>query len=606
MYRLALGMVAAIAFACGPKEKNNEVAYTQAEIAAESEKANDMFERAFNDVVDRSPMTQGYLGIQDNNDQWDDLSDAKKRGDVELVKSYMQAAKDSINYDMLDEATKVSYDLFMQQGESEIEAFKYRFHDYPVNQMFGTHSQIASFLINMHQVNDSSAAAAYLVRLQKVPQLFEQLIKNLEQREAQGIMPPKFVFPKVIDDSQNIITGAPFDDGKPSTLLADFTRKVDRISISEAQKDAFKQQANQVLKDNVYPAYTSLIAFLKGQHERATNDDGAWKLPDGEAYYNSILQRTTTTKLTADEIHEIGLKEVARIHEEMRQIMKKVNFEGDMQAFFEFMRTDEQFYYPSDEAGQQQYLDSATAIIDNMRNRLDELFLTKPKASIIVKRVEPFREKSAGKAFYQAPAIDGSRPGLYYANLYDMKTMPKYQMEALAYHEGIPGHHMQLAIAQELKAVPKFRKFGGYTAYIEGWGLYCELIPKEMGLYANPYSDFGRLAMELWRACRLVVDTGIHAKKWTRQQGIDYYKSNTPDAESDCIRMVERHIVMPSQATAYKIGMIKIQELRKKAKDALGDQFDIREYHDVVLTNGAVPLTTLEQLVDKWIASKQS
>jgi uncharacterized protein (DUF885 family) len=241
-----------------------------------------------------------------------------------------------------------------------------------------------------------------------------------------------------------------------------------------------------------------------------------------------------------------------------------------------------------------------------MKSRLDELFITKPKADIIVKAVESFREKSAGKAFYQRGTPDGSRPGTYYANLYDMTAMPIYQMEALAYHEGIPGHHMQLSIAQELQDIPKFRKFGGYTAYTEGWGLYTELLPKEIGMYSDPYSDFGRLAMELWRACRLVVDTGIHSKKWTREEGIKYYVDNTPNAESDAVKMVERHIVMPSQATAYKIGMNKILELRENARKALGDTFDIREFHDVVLTNGAVPLTILEELVGEWVASKSA
>jgi uncharacterized protein (DUF885 family) len=241
-----------------------------------------------------------------------------------------------------------------------------------------------------------------------------------------------------------------------------------------------------------------------------------------------------------------------------------------------------------------------------MKTRLDEIFITKPKAEIMVKAVESFREQSAGKAFYNRPAADGSRPGIYYANLYDMESMPIYQMEALAYHEGIPGHHMQLAIQQELKEVPLFRKFGGYTAYTEGWGLYSEFIPKEMGFYADPYSDFGRLAMELWRACRLVVDTGIHAKKWTREEGIAYYTENTPNAKLDAIKMVERHIVMPSQATAYKIGMLKILELRAKAKNALGDQFDIREFHEVVLSHGAIPLHILENFVNEYISDTQS
>jgi uncharacterized protein (DUF885 family) len=288
----------------------------------------------------------------------------------------------------------------------------------------------------------------------------------------------------------------------------------------------------------------------------------------------------------------------------MRDIMKVVKFDGSLQDFFQFMRNDEQFYYPTTPEGKKAYIDKAVALIDSMKIKLDELFLTKPKADIIVKAVEGFREKSAGKAFYQRGTPDGVRPGRYYANLYDMKSMPSYQMEALAYHEGIPGHHMQISIAQELENIPMFRKLGGYTAYVEGWGLYNEYLPKEIGMYNDPYSDFGRLAMELWRACRLVVDTGIHAKKWTREDGINYYTTNTPNSKSDGVKMVERHIVMASQATAYKIGMNKILDLRENAKKQLGNKFDIREFHDVVLTNGAVPLTTLEDLVNVWVKTK--
>jgi uncharacterized protein (DUF885 family) len=309
--------------------------------------------------------------------------------------------------------------------------------------------------------------------------------------------------------------------------------------------------------------------------------------------------------MDAETIHNLGLAEVERIHGEMRDIMRDVNFDGDLQAFFEFTRVDSQFYYPDTPEGKERYLSEATAWIDDMKARLDTLFLVKPQADLVVKAVEPFREKSAGKAFYQRPAPDGSRPGTYYANLYTMEAMPIYQMEALAYHEGIPGHHMQIAIAQELQGIPKFRKFAGYTAYTEGWGLYAELIPKEIGLYDNPYSDFGRLAMELWRACRLVVDTGIHAKKWTREEAIDYLKRNTPNPESDLVKAIERYVVMPSQATAYKVGMLKILELRERAKQALGEKFDIREFHDVVLKQGPLPLTVLEGQIEMWIAKKQ-
>ena len=286
--------------------------------------------------------------------------------------------------------------------------------------------------------------------------------------------------------------------------------------------------------------------------------------------------------------------------------MKTVKFKGDLQKMFKFMREDPRFYLPDTEEGKAEYLKRATQIIYTMRSRLDELFLTKPKAYVVVKAVEKFREKSAGKAFYQQPAPDGSRPGMFYVNLSDMKTTPTYELEGLAYHEGIPGHHMQIAIAQELNGVPKFRRLGSrYTAFTEGWGLYTELLPKEMGLYQDPYSDFGRLALELWRAARLVVDTGLHHKRWTRQQAIDYLIKNTPNAQADCVEAINRYIVSPSQATAYKIGMLKILELRAKAKKELGAKFDLRQFHDVVLTNGPVPLDILEELVDRWIKSKQ-
>lgn len=587
------------------KEEKAEV-LSKADIAAESKKVNAFFDKQFKESLDRHPMYQTYLGIKKDADKWNDISDDFAKKELEYAKKALQWMNDSINVKALDKGAKLSYDLFKQQLENQIADFKYRFHTYPVNQMHGMQAEIPAFLINMHQVSNVKDAENYITRLHNLKPLFAELVKGLKERETKGIMPPKFVFAKVLDDSRNLIKGTPFDNsGKPSTLFNDFTNKVNALKIDEAQKKELIEKGTAALKESVLPAYENLIATLEAQEKVASTDDGAWKLPEGSAFFNNALKRTTTTDLTAEEIHEIGLKEVARIHEEMRAIMKKVGFKGTLKEFFEFMKKDQQFYYEDSQKGRKEYMDEATFIIDSMKTRLDELFITKPKAALIVKAVEPFREKSAGKAFYQQPALDGSRPGTYYANMYDMESMPSYQMEALAYHEGIPGHHMQIAIAQELKEVPMFRKFGRYTAYVEGWGLYSEFIPKEMGFYANPYSDFGRLAMELWRACRLVVDTGIHAKKWTREQGIKYYTDNTPNAELDAIKMVERHIVMPSQATAYKIGMLKILELRKKAKDALGDKFDIRKFHDVVLTNGPLPLNVLETMVDEYIASEK-
>lgn len=572
----------------------------------ESEKANALFEAIFMENVMANPVNQTYLGIKQDYGKWNDLSDAA--ADADLARSKQQLTRlTSLDANKLNEQAALSYELLKAGLEHSISDDKWRYHTYPINQMYGVHSVVASFLINQHQVTDESDAKAYISRLNAIPTLLAQLETSLEIRAKKHIIAPKFVFPYVISDSKNIITGAPFTDtGKDSALWADATRKINKLDITDDSKKALLAEVKQDLLTKVKPAYEQLITYTKSLEARADTRDGAWKLPDGEAFYNNALARTTTTDMTADTIHDLGLSEVKRIHDEMRIIMKKVHFAGSLQEFFVFMRDDKQFYYPETDEGKTAYLAQAKSLIDTMESRLDEVFTIKPKAELVVRKVEAFREKSAGKAFYDQPAPDGSRPGSYYANLYKMEAMPKYQMEALAYHEGIPGHHMQIAIAQELQGIPKFRKFGGYTAYIEGWGLYSEYFPKEMGLYADPYSDFGRLSMELWRACRLVVDTGIHAKKWTREQAITYYVENTPNAESDAIKMVERHIVMPSQATAYKVGMIKILQLREQAKKALGAKFDIREFHTVILKNGPLPLDILEEQVNKWIKQVQS
>jgi uncharacterized protein (DUF885 family) len=345
---------------------------------------------------------------------------------------------------------------------------------------------------------------------------------------------------------------------------------------------------------------------MQAQAKEAGTDDGVWRLPEGSDFYNQRLSVYTTTSMTAAEIHQLGLDEMARIQNEMRAIMAKTGFKGDLKAFFEYMRAEPRFYKPNTAEGRAAYLAEATTAIDGMRADLPKVFNTFPKAEMLVKAVEPFREKSAGKAFYSQPSMDGSRPGIYYANLYRMQDMPTYQLEALAFHEGIPGHHMQIAISQELSGVPQFRKFGDYTAYSEGWGLYSEFLPKEMGYYKDPYADFGRLAMEIWRAARLVVDTGLHDKKWTREQAVQYLLDNTPNPEGDCRKAIDRYIVYPGQATAYKIGMNKIVELRERAKTALGDKFDIRDFHDVVLKDGPVPLAILEETVDAWIAQEKA
>jgi len=572
--------------------------------ATESKRLNEWFDKVFDEAVDRSPIWQSYLGIKKDYDKWDDDSEAKAFKELSITKANLQFLKNNFDYNLLDEGTKVSYDLYVADAEKEIKNFEYRHYNYPVNQMFGTHSWIPSFLIDIHKIANEKEALDYIARVNGVEAVMNRLIDNLKIRELQEIIAPKFVFALVLSDCNNLLRGKPFDKGDNHAIYDDFTTKVNQLeSIPETRKAELIAQLEKALLESFQQGYKALIANLKILEKKANNDAGVWKFKNGNKFYDAQLASTTTTNLTGQQIFDIGNKEVARIHDEMRQIMKQVNFKSDnLKEFFKFMETDKQFYYNNDEAGKAQCLADNQKIIDDMKMRLPDLFYTFPKAQLTVKAVESYREKTAGEAFYQGPAPDGSRPGVYYINLYDMQQMPKYQLEALAYHEAIPGHHMQISIQQELQGLPKFRTLGGgYTAYVEGWGLYSELVPKEIGFYNDPYSDFGRLAMELWRACRLVADVGIHQKKWTREQAIQFYKDNTPASEGECAKMVERHIVMPSQATAYKVGQMKILALRAMAKEKLGNRFDIKAFHDIVLKNGALPLNVLEDMVSRWI-----
>ncbi len=579
----------------------------------ESERLYFFLEDAFMAQVMRSPMTQTYLGIKQDYDKWDDASDASAVEDFEALKAVVKEMNDSFDYDALNDDAKLSFDLFNYSYEQSAKSFPWRHYGYTFDQMYGEQSSIPAFLINQHRVSDKSDVEAYISRLNGIRDYLNQHIENAKYSAELGIRPPLFVYDYALSDARNVITGYPFSETEGMTdspLMEDIRGKLDDLmadgGITEEDYEALLTEAETALIYSVLPAYENLIEYLETDMEAATTVDGVWKLPKGGEYYAMRLNRMTTTNMTANEIHELGLSEMDRIHEEMRAIMEKVGYEGTLKEFFEYTRTDPKFFKPNTPEGKAEYLAEATAVIDAMRDELPNMFNTFPKAELVVKAVEPFREKSAGKAFYQRPAPDGSRPGTYYANLYNTANMPLYQMEALAYHEGIPGHHMQIAIAQELEDVPSFRKFGGYTAYTEGWGLYSEYFPKEYGFYEDPYSDFGRLAMEIWRAARLVVDTGIHDKKWTREQATQYLLDNTPNPEGDAIKAIDRYIVMPGQATAYKIGMLKILELRAYAKDELGDAFDIREYHDAVLKNGAVPLAVLEELVQDWIDSKKA
>lgn len=573
-------------------------------ITAESQALNDWFEARFEDDLARSPMSQTYLGRKTSENRLDDASQVALDETAALNNQWLKDMRRRFDIDRLDPQSKLSYHLYEFAALDEIISHEYSGNDYVFQHMSGPHSNLPSFMINFHAIEDAKDAENYVERLIGFENYLGQHVARAEEQVANGVILPRFVYGKLIPAARNVVTGAPFTVGDDSPLLKDFKSKVDKLDINSVDKQQLVKRAEAALTNSVGPAYELLIQMFERHQAVSTEDDGVWKLPDGEAYYQSRLNHYTTTELTADEIHEIGLSEVARIQDEMREIMQQVKFDGTLKDFYGFLRTDPQFVYPNTDAGRAAYILEASRIIDDMKGRLDRLFITKPKADMIVKRVEPFREETAFGAFYNQPAVDGSRPGTYYINLKDVAEQPKYLAQALAYHEGIPGHHMQIAIGMELQGLPKFRTFGRHTAYTEGWALYSESIPKELGLYADPYSNFGRLSMEIFRAARLVVDTGIHAKKWTRDEAVKYYLDNIPNPEGDVRAEIDRYIVWPGQATAYKIGMLKIIELRKTAEDILGDDFDVREFHDVILANGSVPLSVLEKLVNDWVQSQ--
>ncbi len=608
MRKYVLLATTALLAACSPS--NGEVASAggnapsaPAESAEVTQDINTRLTAFFDDYdqieLANSPIAKSFRGIRDADyGKLDDPSDVAAVEQYERGQEALVVMEAEFDESQLNEASQLSYRLFQARAERSKDAFPFRRNAYIFDQMNGAQSQIPAFMINIHRVSNKADAEAYVGRLSNSGPYIEALVAQSAERANDGIIVPDWVFPYVINDAKNVISGAPFDTGADSPIFADLKKKVNALSIADDEKADLIARGRDALTSGLAPAYEKLVAEMERQQKMAVDGDGVWRFKDGAAYYAERLKNYTTTDLTADQIHQIGLDNVARIHGEMRKIMAKVGFEGSLQDFFKHLRTSDQYFHTSRE----DYLAEANLKLDAMEKELPKFFNTLPKAPFVIKPVEAFREKSAGKAFYQRPAPDGSRPGTYYVNLYDLKGMSKTELEALAYHEALPGHHLQLAIQTELGDLPAFRKFGGITAYSEGWGLYTEELGKDMGFYTDPYSDFGRLGMELWRACRLVVDTGIHDKRWSREKAIKYLTDNTPNPDSDIRKAIERYIVYPGQATAYMIGKLKIMELRAKAQKELGEKFTMGDFHDVILRSGPVPLNIMEERVDSWIA----
>ena len=572
---------------------------------------NLFYEKVFAEVVFDHPELLSTLGlveqfgITNHNGKLDDESPAHQQREFDRWKRDLTQLRE-YPLDRQSPSQKLSthvLDWFLQM---QVEGEKWQWHNYPVNQLFGVQNQFPSFMANTHRLLTRKDCQYYLKRLDALPKKFDQLFENLKIREQKQILPPRFVVEEVLKEMTDFI-GTPASE---NILASSFKTRAAKIAeLSEAQRADFQGRVETAISGRVYPAYQKLIDYFREILPKTTTDDGVWKLPNGNAYYAYCLHENTTTTLNPDEVHELGLREVARIQGEIRSILDANGFAG--QAIGEAvdkLTKDARFLYANDDKGRAEALAQYSDLITKATARSSkELFLTTPRAKIEVRRVPEFKEATAPGAYYQPGAMDGTRPGIFFANLRDMNEVPKWSMPTLAYHEGVPGHHWQISTAEELKAVPQFRKVIPFTAYMEGWALYCEWLAKQAGWYENdPFGDLGRLRDELFRAVRLVVDTGLHAKHWTREQAIAYMREKTGMGEKEVKSEIERYIVAPGQACAYKIGMLKIQELRTRAEKELGERFDQREFHDAVLKNGALPLEILEKQVNEYIQRKKS
>jgi len=571
------------------------------------ERLNQFLDQVFERRVADSPMWESYLGRKtERQGQWDDFSDAHAEDSLQTNKADLARMQQQFDRDALGAQARVSYDLFVYETERAVANHAFRDHFYVVDQFNGRLSGLITLLKNNHNIDTVQDAEDYLSRIRGLETVLKEFTQQLEARAAAGVRPPSFAFPDVIADATAMSSGAPLDDGKPNAVYADFTAKLAALDASEADKKRLLEAADAALQGPFQRGFAGLVTALKRVQPDSVINRGVWSLPRGAAFYANRVAQHTTLDITADEVHRIGLAEVARLQEQMREIMAEVKFEGDLQAFFEFIRNDPNNYYADSDAGRAAFLADARKLVADIQQVAGIYFNQLPEAGLEVRRVEPWRENSVSIAFYNSPSQDGSRPGIYYANLADMKSVQKYVFTAITYHESVPGHHFQIALAQEMDDLPMFRRFGGHGAYLEGWALYAEKLAKEMGFYAEPLHNFGRLQNELWRAARLVIDTGIHAKKWTREQAIEYFRSNTPLSAGDIVTEVERFFVNPGQALSYKMGMNQILDLRQRAQNALGDDFDIREFHDVMLGSGSVPLPMLEQLLDAYLAEQET
>ena len=565
---------------------------------AESQQLNAIFDEYFEEYLKQNPILATSIGDPRYNDRFVvSISPEAIAAEEKLQRDYL-ARVQTVDRSVLTGQDLLSYDVFKTAREREIEGFRFPDELIPMNQFYSTPNSFAQLGSGngMQPFKTVQDYDNFLKRIDGFVAWTDQAIVNMREGIKRGYTLPKILAERTLPQLQAQIVPKAEDSlywGPITNMPADF---------SAADRERLTQAYRAAIETKVVPSYRKLHDFMRDEYvPKARLSHGMEGLPDGKAWYAYNVKRITTTHYTPEQIHQIGLDEVKRIHGEMAGVMKQVGFKGTLDEFFKYVNTDPQFFFDKRE--------DLIAGYDVLRKRvnpqLPKLFEILPKADYEVRAVEPFREKSAAGGQYQAATEDGSRPGIFYANAYDLSARPKWAMEALSLHEANPGHHFQISIQREQQGLPKFRRFGGYTAYSEGWGLYAESLGPELGMYTDPYQYFGRLEGELWRAIRLVVDTGLHSKGWTREQVLAYMDENSSAAEARRVSEAERYMAIPGQATAYKIGQLKISELRARAEKALGPKFDVRKFHTAVLADGALPLDVLEAKVDRWIASQR-
>lgn len=572
-------------------------------------KANWFYERIFMEYGVDDPQMLSSMRMLPSWMDWysDDLTDLSLAHEQKMQAKLKQDLATLQTYDRssMNEADALNYDMLKYFLDIQAEGEKFAHHNYPLNQLFGIQNEFPTFMATQHPVESVKDAENYLARLNKAPLMVEQVMEGMLLREQEKILPPTFVVEKVLKEMRAFVATTPKQNILVSSLAEKFT-ELNKNEISKADQDRLLAEAETAVRDKVYPAYGKFIRYYQQLLPKTSGNNGVWALPNGAAFYAYSVKMHTTTNMTPEQVHLLGLSEVARIETEMDTILRTEGLTlGSVGARVQVISKRPDQLYPDTDAGRAQIINDFQNIINEINSGLTPYFNNRPKLGVEVERVPVFREQTAPGAYYNPPAFDGSRPGVFSINLRNTAEVAKFSMRTLAYHEAIPGHHFQIALQQELKGVPTFRKVLPFTAFAEGWALYSERLAWEAGFQKAPLDNLGRLQAEMFRAVRLVVDTGMHYKKWTREQSIAYMLEKTGMPETDVVAEIERYLVMPGQALAYKVGMNKILELRERAKTELGPKFDIKAFHDVVLTGGSMPLALLEQRVDQWIAKQK-